>query len=178
MVRLIRTKERPICQAGTVVREMRKFISKRAAEGNERDDLRESGVGRWDDDEDHQEAEGERQDEEHVELLKLLFGVGHGAEGGGDAGVDQKAEDEVGDEEEDLRGADEVHGRLPMRLVASDVEPRIAAASIQTPTCVMPTEPTPRILPASISSGLMVESMTSKTRLVFSSMMERAVFMP
>ena len=56
-------------------------------------------------------AEGERHDEEHVELLELLLGVGHGAERGGDGGVEQEAEEEVDDEEDDLRGGEgDVHG--------------------------------------------------------------------
>ena len=57
-------------------------------------------------------------------------------------------------------------------------EPRIAPAAIQMPTWVRPTEPTPMILPAISSSGRMVASRTSKMREVFSSMMERATFIP
>ena len=55
---------------------------------------------------------------------------------------------------------------------------RMTAVSSHTATWVRPTEPTPMTLPAIISSGLMVASKTSKTREVFSSMMERATFMP
>jgi len=54
----------------------------------------------------------------------------------------------------------------------------ISAETIQIATCVRPTAPTPRILPAIISSGRTAASITSKMREVFSSMMERATFMP
>ena len=51
-------------------------------------------------------AGDEGQHEEHVELLEFLFGAGHGAERGGDAGVEDVAEQEEEDEEADLRGRD------------------------------------------------------------------------
>ncbi len=45
-------------------------------------------------------------------------------------------------------------------------------------TCVNPTPPTPMTLPAINSSGVTVASITSKTREVFSSVIDRATFMP
>ena len=70
--------------------------------------------------------------------------------------------------------------RRTMRPRPSAAEPAASppdhAATIQIPTCVSPTAPTPMILPASISSGLIVASSTSNTRDVFSSMIDRAMF--
>ena len=66
----------------------------------------------------------------------------------------------------------------PPRLEATEPAERSRPAVSQMATWERPTEPTPRILPAIISSGRMVASMTSKMREVFSSMMERATFMP
>ncbi len=53
-----------------------------------------------------------------------------------------------------------------------------AAVVSQIRICVRPTAPTPRILPASICSDVIVASSTSKTREDFSSMIDRATFMP
>ena len=63
---------------------------------------------------------------------------------------------------------------LPMSCILA----ALSATMIQMPTCVMPIAPTPMTLPAIISLGLTVARRTSKMREVFSSMTERATFMP
>ena len=55
---------------------------------------------------------------------------------------------------------------------------RIAPAISQIPICVKPTAPTPISLPASMSVGLAIASITSKMRDVFSWMIDRATFIP
>ena len=77
----------------------------RRAEGEEREGLGDETVGVADDAQNDERAGDERQHEEHVHLLKLLLGAGHGAESGGDAGVEDVAEKEEEDEEADLRWA-------------------------------------------------------------------------
>ena len=52
------------------------------------------------------EADDQGKDEEQVELLQLMLGVGHGPEGGGDRGVEGVAEDEIDEEIDDLRGGE------------------------------------------------------------------------
>src|SRR5471030_778435 len=70
------------------------------------DDLGERGIRSADDGKDHHHAEGQRDNEKEVELLQFLLRVGHGAERGGNGGVNEEAEEEVDDEEKDLVQAD------------------------------------------------------------------------
>ena len=66
----------------------------------------------------------------------------------------------------------------PVKRVINDVLVSSIAVISQMLTCVRPTEPTPITLPAIISSGRIVASSTSNTRDVFSSMIDRATFIP
>jgi hypothetical protein len=95
----------------------------------------------------------QRQDEKHIQLLQLLLGVGHGAEGGGDGGVEEIAEQEVDEEEDDLRAGEGGVDGLASEHDAGVVRRRGGRRSARWPTWVRPTEPTPMILPAIISSG-------------------------
>ena len=68
---------------------------------------------------------------------------------------------------------------MPESVAIAADRPAISApTSTQIAICVSPTAPTPISLPASMSLGLAIASITSKMREVFSWMMERATFMP
>ena len=114
----------------------------------------------------------------HVHL-QLLLGFAGGREAREQRAVEQVAEHEV-DRKEHALNPGEVDGEVAgeQRRGQRGAMKMAAPATTQMAICVRPTAPTPISLPASMSLGLAMASITSKMREVFSWMMERATFRP